>query len=187
MSKTGIVIVLLVFTLFSVVFLYSGIPSTEGDTPAMGISADEGNKSPTPMPEVATTSPSATLATPQAVIVATTSVKSPATTTVPSETNKASSTPKKSGSTVRTLPQTIIVRIVDYAYQPTTLTVARGDTVVWTNEDNASHTVTSEGGSELSSAYLKKGESFSHTFTSTGAFPYYCQPHTWMKATVVVK
>lgn len=184
MSKTGIIIVLFVLTGFSVVFLYTGIVSKESTIPAPGVIAVDGNKPSPQIPEAATTSLPHVLAAPPLVIVATTSSARSATVTTSS---KASSTSNKSGSTMHTLPKTIYVRIADYGYQPTTLTVARGDTVVWTNEDNASHTVTSEGGSELSSEYLKKGESFSHTFMNTGAFPYYCQPHTWMKATVVVE
>src|SRR5690348_5424713 len=43
-------------------------------------------------------------------------------------------------------PKTIHVKISNYAFNPAKLTVAVGDTVVWTNTDSAPHTVTSSSG-----------------------------------------
>lgn len=78
------------------------------------------------------------------------------------------------------------VAIKDFAYSPATLTVKKGTTVTWTNEDAAVHTVTSDSGSELQSKSLSKGGTFSHTFSSIGTFDYHCAPHPSMKASVVV-
>ena len=71
------------------------------------------------------------------------------------------------------------------------LTVAVGTTVVWTNDDRASHTVTlgnngvgDEGGFE--SGNLNGGGTFSFTFDTTGTFAYTCTIHPSMNATVEV-
>jgi plastocyanin len=64
------------------------------------------------------------------------------------------------------------------------------DTVVWTNFDSASHTVTSGtpqvGTGVFGSGPLGNGATFSHKFTSAGAFAYYCAFHSNMTATITV-
>ncbi len=60
----------------------------------------------------------------------------------------------------------------------------------WTNADSDPHTVThgfpGALGGQFGSAQLNMGDSFSFTFTQTGSFPYFCQIHTDMRATVTV-
>ena len=76
--------------------------------------------------------------------------------------------------------------IVNFAFNPGTVTVPVGTTVKWTNEaSTTSHTITSDGG-DWDSGKLKNGQSFSHTFTQTGSFSYHCSIHTSMKGTIVV-
>lgn len=84
-------------------------------------------------------------------------------------------------------PETHAVTIQNFSFAPATLTVKVGDTVVWTQEDSVSHTVTSDTGSELSSPLLTKGKTFAHTFTKRGTFSYHCTPHPSMKANVIVE
>lgn len=79
------------------------------------------------------------------------------------------------------------IKMSDYLFQPKTLTIKKGDTVTWINNDLASHTVTTDTGPELASDYLKNGESFSHTFTTVGNFSYHCEPHPYMKAIIIVQ
>lgn len=78
------------------------------------------------------------------------------------------------------------VSIKDFAFGPTTITVKKGTTVTWTNQDGPKHTVTADGSEGPKSGLLAKGESTSYTFNSVGSFPYHCEPHPFMKATVVV-
>ena len=73
-----------------------------------------------------------------------------------------------------------------YHFSPTTSFVNVGGTVTWTNGSDAPHTVTSDSGSELASATLNAGKTFSHTFAATGTFSYHCTIHTYMVAKVVV-
>lgn len=81
----------------------------------------------------------------------------------------------------------VAVTIQNFAFSPKTVTVKKGTKVTWTNQDVASHTVTSDTGSELNSELLGKGESFSHVFETSGTFAYHCTPHPNMQATVVVE
>ena len=79
------------------------------------------------------------------------------------------------------------VGIVNYQYYPKTLTVKKGTTVTWTNEDAAAHTVTSIGANLiLNSALFGENKTYSYTFNEVGTFDYYCKPHPYMKGTVVV-
>ncbi|WP_163511626.1 cupredoxin domain-containing protein [Fodinicola acaciae] len=79
------------------------------------------------------------------------------------------------------------VEIKNYAFSPTSLTVAEGDTVTWTNLDTAPHTVTvTSGPVTFDSGNLQKGQSFSYTFGKAGTYAYYCAVHPDMKASVTV-
>ncbi len=73
-----------------------------------------------------------------------------------------------------------------YHFSPATAFVNVGGSVTWTNGSDAPHTVTSDSGTELGSATLTAGKTFSHTFTATGTFHYHCTIHTYMVAKVVV-
>jgi amicyanin len=76
------------------------------------------------------------------------------------------------------------VNIKDFQYQPSTVTISRGDTVTWTNMDNVLHDVDFKG---PGSPELKKGETYSKTFNDAGSFDYLCSIHPGMKGRVIVK
>lgn len=80
------------------------------------------------------------------------------------------------------------VDIKDFDYQPKTITVKKGTTVTWTNQDVAKHDATpdTESSDFQASKLLAKGESYSWTFNTVGTYSYHCSPHPYMKATVVV-
>lgn len=77
-------------------------------------------------------------------------------------------------------------------YVPNKVTVSKGGTVTWTNDDDTLHTVTSgtpEGGNsgtDFDSPYIVAGKAFEHTFDSKGSFDYYCSLHPFMKGKVIV-
>jgi plastocyanin len=77
-----------------------------------------------------------------------------------------------------------------FAFSPTTLTIKVGTKVTWTNMTQAGHTVTSDDGkffdSGISHPIAASGGTYSFTFTKAGAFPYHCQIHPFMKATITV-
>jgi LPXTG-motif cell wall-anchored protein len=72
----------------------------------------------------------------------------------------------------------------EYRFSPSSLTVASGDTVTWTNNGSLPHDVS---GSGLSSGTLSPGQDYSHTFNSPGSFSYVCSIHPFMKGSVTVK
>lgn len=81
----------------------------------------------------------------------------------------------------------------DQAYDPNPVKVKAGNTVTWTNDDSQIHTVTSGTGSDdpnmgkdFDSSMLSQNQTFSHKFTTTGEFPYFCQLHPTMVGKVVV-
>jgi len=78
------------------------------------------------------------------------------------------------------------VEISNFSFQPQELRITVGTKVVWKNEDSVNHNVISDKG-DFASRLLAKGESFESTFNSKGTFTYYCGPHPWMKATVIVE
>ncbi|GLZ33133.1 copper-binding protein [Lentzea sp. NBRC 105346] len=79
------------------------------------------------------------------------------------------------------------VEIMNYAYSPASLTIAAGDTVVWTNHDSAPHNVVvSDGPEKFTSPTLQQGQTFSYTFSKAGTYSYYCSVHPDMKASVTV-
>ncbi len=80
------------------------------------------------------------------------------------------------------------VKISDFAFQPKTITVKKGTTVTWKNDDVAKHDVKpdNESADFMGSKLLSKGESYSWTFNTAGTYNYHCTPHPYMKATVVV-
>ncbi|HEX2194289.1 MAG TPA: plastocyanin/azurin family copper-binding protein [Candidatus Limnocylindria bacterium] len=78
------------------------------------------------------------------------------------------------------------VDIRNFAFQPATLTIAVGDTVTWTNSDDAPHTATAENDA-FDSGNLDRGQSFSFTFTEPGTYAYRCDFHSEMQGTIVVQ
>ena len=77
------------------------------------------------------------------------------------------------------------VSIVDFAFNPSAITIAAGTTLTWQNTGRATHTTTSTTGA-WNSGRLGPGQTFSFTFTQAGAFPYRCDIHPSMQGTVTV-
>ena len=77
------------------------------------------------------------------------------------------------------------VAIDGVKYDPETLTINRGDTVVWINKDPFPHTVTSKGAFDSQS--IAAGKSWKYTPRKAGEFAYICKFHPNMKGTLTVK
>jgi len=76
-------------------------------------------------------------------------------------------------------------------YIPATVSINAGDTVSWSNDDSAAHTVTSGSAADgpsgkFDSSLLIAGGTFEHTFDSSGTEDYYCMVHPWMTGSVKV-
>jgi plastocyanin len=78
------------------------------------------------------------------------------------------------------------VKIVDFAFKPATMTIAKGTRVRWTNAGNTTHTSTSIRG-VWDSGSLAPGDTFSRVFRRAGTFKYHCTIHpTLMHGKIVV-
>ncbi len=73
-----------------------------------------------------------------------------------------------------------------FAFDPASVTVKVGDSVTWTNNDSATHTVTADNG-EFKSSDIAPGATFTQKFDKAGTYPYHCSIHPSMKGTVVVQ
>jgi len=78
-------------------------------------------------------------------------------------------------------------------WDPPVVNVNIGDTVTWSNDDTAAHTVTSgtAGDSEsvgaiFDSSLFMVGATWSNTFDEAGTFDYFCMVHPWMAGQVIV-
>lgn len=78
------------------------------------------------------------------------------------------------------------VSIKGFAFTPAAVTVKKGDSVTWTNNDSPAHTVTANDG-DFDSGELSPGESFTQKFAKAGTFAYHCEIHASMTGTVTVK
>jgi len=78
------------------------------------------------------------------------------------------------------------IRIENFSYAPSTLVVAPGSTVTWTNADDDVHTVV-EKERKFKSAALDTNDTFAQTFTTPGEFEYFCSLHPRMVGKIVVK
>jgi len=100
-------------------------------------------------------------------------------------------TPTTPKTTPKTTPSTSpsgakSVKIVDFAFEPSSMTVPVGTTVTWTNSGAVAHTVTSDTGA-FGSGQLQPGATYQFTFSAPGTFPYHCSNHpTQMLATITV-
>jgi plastocyanin len=77
-------------------------------------------------------------------------------------------------------------------YGPDNIVVVIGinNTVTWTNNDSAHHTVTTSNapsGASFNSGDMGPGATYTCTFSETGTYQYYCKYHSWMIGTIVVE
>jgi plastocyanin len=107
----------------------------------------------------------------------------------PETSTNNTSQPSNASSTNDTTTQPVntdSVSIKDMTFSPASITVKKGTTVTWTNQDGTSHTVTADGDNGPESGTLTDGKSYSFTFNSAGTFTYHCNFHSSMQGTVTV-
>lgn len=109
-----------------------------------------------------------------------------------------SSTPAQPGSTQQTKPSStpsltpvavvnvkILAKNGKYVFEPATLKIKAGTKVIWTNDSDAVHTVTSDT-LIFNTNNLATRQVFTVIFTRPGTYPYYCNIHTYMVGTIIV-
>lgn len=77
------------------------------------------------------------------------------------------------------------VTIEGMKFVPETLTVKKGDRIVWNNRDVVPHTATAKGA--FDSRSIAAGKRWSHVARKAGRHAYVCTFHPGMKATLVVQ
>jgi plastocyanin len=73
-----------------------------------------------------------------------------------------------------------------FTFEPKTLTIMVGTTVVWKNLTTVTHTVTSDTG-KFDSGSISSGGTFRFKFTKAGTYDYHCSIHPFMTATIIVQ
>ena len=81
--------------------------------------------------------------------------------------------------------------ITDECFIPATVSIDVGETVTWSNDDTAAHTVTSGSAGDgpdgmFDSSLFMAGATFDVTFDTAGTYSYFCMVHPWMVGTVIV-
>ena len=71
------------------------------------------------------------------------------------------------------------------SYKPNPIEIPVGNSVVWTNDDLVSHSVTAIKG-EFDSNILHAGKVFKHNFDEVGVYDYYCMLHPSMVGRILV-
>lgn len=90
------------------------------------------------------------------------------------------------------VPGTPTVSIENFTFNPASITVPKGTTVTWVNQDSADHQIVNDAkdsigqGALFTSSSLPKGSSYSFRFDTPGTYPYHCSIHPSMKGTVIV-
>ena len=88
------------------------------------------------------------------------------------------------GDTART-SRAGAVNIVDFAFKPGTLTIAKGSSVTFANRSKVAHTATREG--SFDTGVIKPGKSATVAFKRKGTFAYECMIHPSMHGKIIVE
>ena len=81
-------------------------------------------------------------------------------------------------------PARYVVTMADMSYGPLPSGLKVGDTIVWTNRDTVSHTVTARDHSF--DLRIAPGKSAPMTLQKPGSFAFYCTYHTMMRGKLTV-
>ncbi len=77
-------------------------------------------------------------------------------------------------------------------YTPSTVTIAAGGTVTFTNTDTAPHTSTSGSAANgpdgiFDTSLIMMNASYDVTLSDAGTYTYFCMVHPWMEGTIIVE
>ncbi len=89
-----------------------------------------------------------------------------------------------SNSNTNTPPNTVVM--MNTAFSPTSLTVSKGTTITWKNNDGFDHTSTSDTG-VWDTGTIPGGSGKTTAFPNAGTFKYHCAIHAGMNGTITVQ
>jgi len=82
------------------------------------------------------------------------------------------------------IAEKVTVNIQGFKFVPETISINKGDSVTWINQDGAVHSTTQDA--TLWSSDLSLGTSFNFVFKDAGTYTYSCRFHPTMRGTVTV-
>ena len=88
------------------------------------------------------------------------------------------------GATVRSAAADTVV-IKNFSFSPNPITVKAGTPITVINDDNTTHTFTADNGA-FDTGDLNSGQRRSLTVDRAGTYPYHCEIHPFIKATLRV-
>jgi plastocyanin len=89
-------------------------------------------------------------------------------------------------ASVHPASKAITVKIDNFTFSPSSITIAPGTTVTWVNEDDIPHTIV-ESNRAFKSKVLDTDDSFSYTFSTPGEVDYFCSLHPHMTGKIIIK
>ena len=107
----------------------------------------------------------------------------------PKQAAKPTPVPVSESSLVAPVAANNTIILSNNTFSTPVITIKKGDTVSWNNNDATDHTITSDQPSvdaPMSQAF-SLGQSFVFTFLKAGSYKYHCAFHSNMKGTVVVR
>jgi len=81
--------------------------------------------------------------------------------------------------------RTVTIRIANFEFSPSLITVPAGTQVIWVNGDDDAHDIIGDGGA-FRSTPMDTGDHYAFTFTRPGTYGYHCGLHPHMVGKVVV-
>lgn len=96
----------------------------------------------------------------------------------------SSATLTGNGATQPAEAQTVTIK--DFAFSPAELTVKKGSTIIWVNQDSPKHNAFSGTAGGPQGPLLATGEKYTFKAEKVGSFDYICQPHPFMKGKITV-
>jgi plastocyanin len=100
---------------------------------------------------------------------------------------KSSNTPAAPSPTTATISIVSGARtMTTTAYSPNPVTITRGSTITWVNNDTTTHDQVADGGT-FDTRDVAPGAQASVTFQNSGTFPYHCGRHPGMVGTINVQ
>ena len=87
-------------------------------------------------------------------------------------------------------PSDAAIEVRTFQYREKTVEIPLGTRVVWTNQDQIEHTITSGAPDSADGVFNAKlagpGATFSYTFTRAGTYRYFCDRHHFMRGEIRV-
>jgi len=101
--------------------------------------------------------------------------------------NSTTTTTTTATTTTTVTVQNRSITIVNFAFNPSSMIINKGDTVIWTNNDSVPHQVVGDTLASLKAPVMNNGQKYSYTFKDAGTFAYHCAIHPSMKGNIIVK